>query len=155
MTTLPVSIRKAVPGDIHTLVAFNQAMARETEDRHLPDARLLAGVEKLFQNPHYGYYLIAEIGGEVVGCLMITYEWSDWRNGLCWWIQSVYVKPAYRRRGVYTRLYEHIKQQAADDGGICGFRLYVERENHVARRTYTALGMQEAYYIMYEEMLVE
>ena len=150
-----ISIRRAGIGDLETLVAFNQAMASETEGRPLPTDRLTAGVRSLLEHPEYGFYLMAEIGEEVVGWLMITYEWSDWRNGLCWWIQSVYVRPAYRRRKVYTTLYQRVKDDASEKEGICGFRLYVEKENHVARQTYETLGMKEAYYCMYEEMMVD
>jgi ribosomal protein S18 acetylase RimI-like enzyme len=116
---------------------------------------LTAGVRNLLRNDQYGFYVVAEAADsagrkEVVGSLMVTYEWSDWRDAVFWWIQSVYVAPESRRRGIYRRLYEFVKDLAAQQN-VCGFRLYVERENVAAQRTYERLGMTEAHYKMYEE----
>lgn len=145
------TVRSATQADAAALVEFNRAMAKETEDKDLAVSVLSAGVNWLLQNPTQGFYLIAERGGEVAGCLMVTSEWSDWRNGLFWWIQSVYVRPQYRRKGAYRRLYLHVKQLARERGDICGFRLYVEKENVNAQKTYQSLGMQETPYRMFEE----
>jgi ribosomal protein S18 acetylase RimI-like enzyme len=108
-------------------------------------------VRGLFGRPGQGFYLIAESDGQPVGCLMVTYEWSDWRNKVFWWIQSVYVLPDFRGRGLYKALYADVRRRAAEDGGVCGFRLYVEKENLKAQRVYEHLGMHEAPYLMYEE----
>ncbi|HVF86888.1 MAG TPA: N-acetyltransferase [Pyrinomonadaceae bacterium] len=150
-----INLRLAAGRDVDVLVSFNQAMARETEAKELAVETLTAGVRNLLRNDQYGFYVVAEgtdAAGrkEVVGSLMITYEWSDWRDAVFWWIQSVYVVPEFRRRGVYRRLYDFVKVRAAE-GNICGFRLYVERENVAAQRTYERLGMTEAHYKMYEE----
>lgn len=146
-------MRAADARDVDSLVEFNLAMARETEAKELAPGTLRAGVAGFIARPQYGFYLVAEAeAGAVVGSLMITYEWSDWRNGLFWWIQSVYIRPAFRRRGVYKTLYEHVKQLAATASDVRGFRLYVERENTVAQDAYKRLGMSETYYKMFEEL---
>ncbi|HEV2707076.1 MAG TPA: GNAT family N-acetyltransferase [Pyrinomonadaceae bacterium] len=157
-----ITIRRADERDVEALVEFNRAMARETEAKELDVEVLRAGVRGLLDEPRHGFYLVAERRAsdandegtaEVVGSLMVTYEWSDWRNGLFWWVQSVYVSPSLRRRGVYRRLYQHVKELAASDASVRGFRLYVERENVVAQRTYEQLGMEETHYKLYEELL--
>ena len=150
-----ITVRRAVFNDLATIVAFNQAMASETEDRMLPEETIKAGVEGLFYSPQYGFYMVACDQNEVVGSLLVTFEWSDWRNGIIWWIQSVYIKPQWRRRGIYRKLYKHVKTLAAAQGSVRGFRLYVEKENHTAQHTYANLGMQESDYLLYEEMLDE
>ncbi|NEQ95228.1 MAG: GNAT family N-acetyltransferase [Cyanothece sp. SIO2G6] len=147
-----ITIRLAEPGDAEPLVRFNQAMALETEGKELVEAVIAAGVLGLLENPTLGFYVVAECGGEVVAALMVTMEWSDWRNGLFWWIQSVYVLPTHRRKGIYRRLYEFVKACAEENPQICGFRLYVEKDNVTAQRTYDALGMVETHYRMYEEL---
>jgi len=147
-----LAIRPARDGDAGLLVEFNRAMARETEGKELPVEIVTAGVRSLLANPGHGFYTVAESAGEVVGSLMITFEWSDWRNALFWWIQSVYVHPDFRRRGVYRRLYEHVRTRAREEGA-CGLRLYVERENAVAQGVYSALGMHRSGYLLFEEML--
>ncbi len=146
-------IRLGTEDDLATLVEFNCAMAGETEARALAVDTVTAGVRTLLHNPELGFYVVAELGREVAGALMITFEWSDWRNASFWWIQSVYVKPAFRRRGVYRRLHDFVRVHAHRRGGVCGFRLYVERQNRTAQRTYAALGMRESGYLMYEELL--
>ncbi len=152
------TLRLARETDVETLVEFNRAMARETEGLELPPETLTAGVRNLLGRLRYGFYVVAEHADgrgarEAAGTLMVTYEWSDWRDGLFWWIQSVYVRPEYRRRGVYRRLYEFVKQLAAREPNVRGFRLYVERENRTAQSTYERLGMKESHYLMYEETL--
>jgi ribosomal protein S18 acetylase RimI-like enzyme len=145
-------IRQATGADAAALIEFNCAMALETERKELLPEVIGAGVRSLLASPAAGFYVVAEAEGSVVGALLITKEWSDWRNGNFWWIQSVYVRPAFRRQGVYKALYRHIQQQAAHDRTVCGFRLYVERENARAQDTYRALGMKETDYRMYEEL---
>ena len=145
-------IRRAVAGDTTVLVAFNQALAWETEGQRLDPAVLEAGVTGLLRQPQYGFYLVAEAAGTVVAALLITFEWSDWRNGPLWWLQSVYVQPAWRRRGVYRRLYTTVEALARAEGTVRGLRLYVERENHIAQQTYQALGMREAPYRLFERL---
>ena len=149
----PVRARLAVVDDAGTLAGFNQAMALETEAKVLADAVVLPGVEEALRDAVHGFYVVADTGGEVVGSLLVTYEWSDWRNGRIWWIQSVYVRPEYRRRGVYRTLHEFVRDLARATGGVVGLRLYVERDNAAAQRTYAALGMHETPYLVYEETL--
>jgi len=145
-----LSIRRATINDLNTLVAFNAAMADETEDKTLEQDTLRAGIRGLLQDEQKGRYWVAEQGGRVVGALMCTTEWSDWRNGAFWWIQSVYVRPEMRRKGVFTALYEHVHVKAQAKADVCGLRLYVERENAAAQSTYEALGMARTAYQMYE-----
>jgi ribosomal protein S18 acetylase RimI-like enzyme len=147
-----MQIRVATPTDAGVLVEFNAAMALETEGKELLPEVIGVGVRSLLQKESSGFYLVAEDSGRVVGSLLVTKEWSDWRNGDFWWIQSVYVRPEFRRRGVYKRLYRHIQEMAAKDPGVCGFRLYVERENARAQTTYRALGMNETRYLVFEEL---
>jgi len=146
-------IRTATDDDADTIAQFNRSMAAETEDKPLDPDTVQAGVQALLDNPSRGFYLVAERDGAVVGSLMITTEWSDWRNGAFWWVQSVYVRPEARRQGVYAALYRHVKAQAADTGHVCGLRLYVERTNTGAQHAYRARGMSETSYRLYEEML--
>jgi ribosomal protein S18 acetylase RimI-like enzyme len=148
-----VDIRFAVPQDADALVGFNLRMAEETEGRHLEPAVLAAGVRSVLQNPKLGFYLVAEIAGKVAGALMVTTEWSDWRNGAFWWVQSVYVAPECRRRGVFRALYREVKERARKAEQVCGLRLYVERDNAAAKATYTGLGMAETKYRLFEERL--
>lgn len=143
-------IRPALLGDAATIAEFNRAMARETEHLELDPVRVRAGVEAVLGDPAKGFYLVAESGGRVVGQLMITFEWSDWRNGSFWWIQSVYVDAAARGAGVYKRLYEQVRTMAAEAGNVCGLRLYVERDNKRARDVYYRQGMRPTAYEMYE-----
>jgi GNAT superfamily N-acetyltransferase len=147
-----LTLRKAELRDSAVIAGFNRAMALETEGKALIPELIMAGVQRLLNEPSLGFYLVAERAGKVVGCLMVTNEWSDWRNGLFWWIQSVYVEPAARRQGVYKRLYDFIRDLAQADPGICGFRLYVEKEYAVAQKTYEALGMAPTDYLIYEEL---
>lgn len=125
-------IRPAVAQDAERLVAFNRAMAKETEGIDLSVETLSAGVAALLKQPQYGFYLVAEIDGEVVGSLMVTYEWSDWRDGLFWWIQSVYVVPAHRGEGIYKRLYGEVKRRAAGRGGMSAGFVSMSKRRTVA-----------------------
>lgn len=149
----PPTIRAAVLEDTPELVEFNRALAEETEDVVLDAATVTEGVRALFSNPEYGFYVVAEGEAGLAGSLMVTTEWSDWRNGLFWWIQSVYVRPEYRRRGVYRSLYCHVHDRAAQRDDISGLRLYVERDNHTAQRTYESLGMSPTPYLVYEHLV--
>jgi len=147
----PLTIRTADPSDVERLARFNERMAAETEDKDLDAETVRAGVRSMIETPNRGFYLLAERGGKVVGSLMITTEWSDWRNGTFWWIQSVYVRPVARRQGVYASLHSEVTSRAEAAGDVCGIRLYVEKDNQAARETYAALGMTETSYRMYEE----
>lgn len=144
-----MQIRDATPADVDVLVAFNAAMAEETEGLALDRARLREGVAAVFADARRGRYRVVEDGGEVVGALLVTYEWSDWRNADWWWIQSVYVRPTHRGRGAFSALYADV-EAAARDAGACGLRLYVEQHNTRAQRTYQRLGMSASHYAMYE-----
>ena len=144
-------IRQASSQDAGTLAEFNSAIAFETEQLKLRPEVIRAGVEALLARPEYGFYLVAEVDDQIVASLMVTNEWSDWRNGMFWWIQSVYVRPAYRRRGIYRALYQHVKS-LAEKADVCGFRLYVERENEIAQQTYASLGMAKTPYRIFEEL---
>ena len=149
---LELAFRRGEMGDADTIAGFNAAMALETEGKELIPQVIGAGVRRLIETPSLGFYIVAEHEGDVVACLMVTNEWSDWRNGLFWWIQSVYVKPQFRRQGVYRRMYEHVRSLAQADASVCGFRLYVEKENETAHATYASLGMKETDYLIYEEL---
>jgi ribosomal protein S18 acetylase RimI-like enzyme len=148
-----ITVRPATANDVDTLARFNEAMARETENKTLDPDTVRAGVENMFNDSTRGFYLVAEEEDALVGSLMVTTEWSDWRNGTFWWIQSVYVRPRARRTGVYTALHHAVRARAKAADDVCGLRLYVERDNEVAQETYEALGMTKAAYRMYEEML--
>lgn len=143
-------IRPATLDDAGVIARFNAAMARETEHLELDADRLLAGVRGVLTDPGKGFYLIAEAQGRIAGQTMVTFEWSDWRNGNFWWIQSVYVDRAFRSQGVFKRLYAEIERQARQPGISCGLRLYVERENERAQKTYERLGMRRTGYRFYE-----
>ena len=145
-------IRLARRADAQAIVDFNAAMALETEGKRLLPEVIGAGVRSLLRNPQAGFYVVAEERNQVVAALMITNEWSDWRNGTFWWIQSVYVRPEFRRQGVYRRLYRHIQDLAKANPNVCGFRLYVERDNRRAQKTYRSLGMAKTHYLVFEEL---
>jgi len=148
-----VRVRAAHADDCEILAAFNAEMAIETEAKTLDPATLRAGVGRVLTEPARGFYLVAEIDGVVAGCLMVTFEWSDWRNGDWWWLQSVYVLPEYRRHGVFRALYADVERRAVEHADVVGIRLYVERDNARAQRTYASLGMHEDHYRMYAKPL--
>jgi GNAT superfamily N-acetyltransferase len=127
-----LKIRQAIQEDADTLVEFNLRMAMETEGKQLDPSVLASGVKSVLQDPALGFYLVAEIDGKITGAFMITTEWSDWRNGEFWWIQSVYVMPEFRQRGTFRALYEAVGKRARESKQVCGFRLYVERDNAAA-----------------------
>ena len=146
-----IEVRRAVAGDIDQIVEFNLAMARESEDKGLDAETLRAGVAAVLTEPTNGFYLMAEADGQPAGSLMVTTEWSDWRNGRFWWIQSVFVAPEHRRIGIYSRLHDSVRRAAQADGQCCGLRLYVERNNIGAQATYASLGMAPTHYDLFEE----
>jgi ribosomal protein S18 acetylase RimI-like enzyme len=146
-----LTVRKAGPADAGAISRFNQAMALETEGRALIPERVDAGVRRLIDQPALGFYVVAQAQERIVACLLVTQEWSDWRNGLFWWIQSVFVQQGFRRQGVYRRLYAFVRTLADQEPEVCGFRLYVEKDNAVAQATYAALGMARTDYRLYEE----
>ena len=148
--TSKIQIRRATLDDLKTLVEFNAVIAQETEGKSLELERLRSGVKALFDDDGRGFYFVAEDSGRVVGQLLITTEWSDWRNAYYWWIQSVYVTPEFRRRGVYRNLHNHVMAESRSRGDVCGLRLYVDRDNKVAQRVYANLEMQHSHYDLWE-----
>lgn len=146
---MAILVRPATPADMPDLCAWNAAMAWETERKTLEPARLQRGVAGVLAQPARGFYLLAESAGAAVGCLLVTYEWSDWRCGDFWWIQSVYVVATARRHGVFRALYAAAEQRARGAGAV-GLRLYVETGNLAAQATYEGLGMRRCHYAMYE-----
>lgn len=136
--------------DINSLVNFNIKMAKETENKILNKKIVTKGVSEVLTDTTLGYYVIAKNKNTILGSLMITYEWSDWRNGMFWWIQSVYVEKEYRQQGVYKKMYSYIKDKALKDNSCTGIRLYVEQENKIAQSVYTKLEMKETHYKLFE-----
>src|SRR5512139_1278708 len=149
---MTVTVRDARREDLPQLVQWNAAMAWETEHKQLDPALLTRGMAAVFDEPRRGFYLVAEHDGTPAGCLMVTYEWSDWRCGDFWWIQSVYVAESARRSGVFRTLYADVARRARAAGAV-GLRLYVETENERAQATYAGLGMERCHYFMYEQAL--
>ncbi len=153
-----ILIRPASQDDLEIIVMFNAAMALETERRQLDLATLRQGTLALLESPGYGFYILAELPEDKrykpVGQLLITYEWSDWRNGAFWWIQSVYVEPNRRGQGVFRAMHDHILVRAKADSRVCGLRLYVERENRRAQTVYQRLGLTPSAYTVFEQDFV-
>jgi len=147
-----ISVRQATRNDIDIIVHFNSEMAYETENIILSQQKLANGVTAVFEDSTKGFYIVAECDGAVVGQAMITYEWSDWRNAIVWWIQSVYILPDYRKIGVFRSIFEQIKL-LAKESNACGLRLYVDKDNIIAKKAYKNLGMEESHYDLYEMML--
>ena len=147
-----ITIRQATPDDAGAIIRFQLAMAMETEKMELKTETVTKGVMAVFRDPKKGQYYVAEENDSVVASLMITFEWSDWRNAYVWWFQSVYVVPDYRRKGIFTLMYDYVKLAGVAEG-IAGLRLYVEAENIRAQRTYEALGMDGSHYKTYEWMV--
>jgi GNAT superfamily N-acetyltransferase len=147
-----LEIRRAGPADADLIAGFNIAMAHETEGKRLLPHVVAGGVRRLIAEPALGFYLVAQSGGDVVATLMVSTEWSDWRNGRFWWLQSVYVRPAWRRRGVFRAMHAYVSAAAALEPDVCGLRLYVERDNAPAQATYRALGMHTTDYLLLEQL---
>ena len=148
-----IKVRNATAAESVRIADFNRAMAMETEGLALDEKTVASGVVALMGHPDRGFYLVAEVDGAVAGCLLITYEWSDWRNKMFWWIQSVYVKPEHRGHGVYRAMEDKVQALAAQAGNVCGFRLYVHKSNTRAQEVYRTLGMHETEYLIFEDML--
>jgi GNAT superfamily N-acetyltransferase len=140
------TIRPATSSDEDFLVAANAALAWESEGLRLDEPTLRRGVQAILADPHKGFYTVAEVGGVVVGQTLITFEYSDWRCGFYWWIQSVYVQPASRGAGVFRAIFEHLKAKATADEGVIGLRLYAEHANESAHHVYRRIGMVEEPY---------
>lgn len=149
--TNKTTIRLGQLKDCKTLSRFNITMAEETENKKLNPDTVYKGVENLINQPEKGFYVIVETSKKVIGSLMITAEWSDWRNGLFWWIQSVYILPEFRRTGIFTGLYQFVKDKAQKKNNVHGIRLYVDKDNKTARKTYNAMNMEKTDYRIYEE----
>jgi GNAT superfamily N-acetyltransferase len=147
-----MQIRRGTPEDAETLVGFQLLMAFETEALRLDRATVSAGVGAVFEDPARGTYWVAEVDGQVVGSLLATPEWSDWRNATVWWIQSLYVREEFRRQGVFRRLFQHLRDLVEANGSLTGLRLYVEKGNLTAKRAYEAMGMDGRHYDMFEWM---
>lgn len=144
------TVREASVGDAPIIATFNVRMAAESESRRLDPRIVRSGVEHGLSRPEFCRYYVAEHEGVVVGQLMITYEWSDWRDGVFWWIQSVYVEPEHRRRGVFRALFRHVERLARQGPDVCGLRLYVDEHNERAMATYAGLGMKPSGHRVYE-----
>jgi GNAT superfamily N-acetyltransferase len=138
---MSMNVRQATPADADTVCLFNSLLAEESEGKKLDLTKLRPGVAAVLEDPHKGYYFVAEHAGAIIGQLALTYEWSDWRNGWFWWIQSVYVRPEARRQGVFRALFAHVLDRARRDGNVIGIRLYVETDNQVAHSVYHDLGL--------------
>ncbi len=147
-----MKIRLASISDLQSIVEFQLAMALETENIQLDKSILIKGVENLFNDPAKGNYYVAEENEQIIGCLMTTYEWSDWRNGTVLWIQSVYIHKDHRGKSVYKKMYEHIQQLVNASADYRGIRLYVDRTNLPAQQVYTKLGMNGEHYQVFEWM---
>ncbi len=159
MTVLDhLNIRRARPEDVDTIASFSAAMAQETEGRRLDFDRLLLGTIALIEAPARGFFMVAELeqadDRPLLGQLMVTYEWSDWRNSAFWWIQSVYVDPAWRRKGIYRRLHNTVVEMGKADTKMCGIRLYVARDNRAAQTVYRRVGLTPSMYDVYEDDFV-
>ena len=147
-----IKVRPATAAEAGRIADFNRALALETEGLALHEPTVMAGVVALMGHPERGFYLMAEVDGAPAGCLLVTYEWSDWRNRTFWWIQSVYVKPEFRGRGVYAALYGKAEELAAREGNVCGFRLYAHKDDASAQKVFRDLGMAEKEFRVFEEM---
>ena len=149
---MKVEILNATKKHLASIVEFQSHMAMETESLQLDKKILKKGVEAVFDNPKLAQYYIAQVDERVIASLMITYEWSDWRNSMVWWIQSVYVIPEYRRKGIFSMFYQFIKEKVEKQEGVGGIRLYVDKTNLPAQKTYHAVGMNGEHYQMFEWM---
>ena len=153
MSSSSIAVGRATTEDVAAIAQFNIAMAAETEDLALDPQTVHAGVAAVVSDDRRGFYLVARSDGKAVGSLMITYEWSDWRNGNLWWIQSVYVAPSARKQGIFRLLYDNVISLAKQSGDAAGVRLYVEKDNRGAQEVYRKLGMSETAYRVFEIIL--
>jgi len=150
MSNINIIVRKATRQDTVDIVRFQREMALETEGKVLDEVILKNGITAVFDSNQKGFYLVAEVDGHLVGSLLITYEWSDWRNATFWWVQSVFVDANWRRKGVYRSMHNYVMNVAESREDICGIRLYVDRTNTIAQQTYDDLGMTHSHYDLYE-----
>ena len=146
----PFEVRVAQPDDVETIAEFTRSIAWETENVRLDPEVVLKGVQEGLRDPALGFYVVAETSDSIVGCLMVTYEWSDWRNGVQWWLQSVYVRSDFRGKGVFRQLWDFTFDLATKKPGVCGIRLYVEKDNESAQSVYKSVGMKDTDYRVYE-----
>lgn len=147
-----IEIRKATTNDMAVLLDFQLRLAWETENIQLDRTVVMNGLQALIDDPSKGIYYVAEMHGEIIGCQLVTFEWSEWRNGTVWWIQSVYVKESHRQQKVFSVLYNYIKQFAENDASVLGLRLYVDKSNKRAQKVYQSLGMDGDHYTVFEWM---
>jgi GNAT superfamily N-acetyltransferase len=147
-----VSIRKATARDIEIIAGFQKRLALETENYNLDLTIVKKGMQAMLDDPSKGIYFVAEVEGEIAGCHSITYEWSDWRNGMVWWLQSVYVVEQHRKNGVFKAMFDNLKNLIAADPGLAGLRLYVDKSNGRAMKVYAAMGMNGEHYSVFELM---
>jgi len=145
-------VRQATRSDSASIVEFQLSMAWETEELKLNEPTVIKGVAAVFEDPAKGIYYVAETEGKVVGSLLTTFEWSDWRNGTVLWIQSVYVRPEYRKRSIFSKLYKHIQEKVNGNSNLRGIRLYADKTNIPAHGVYEHLGMTAEHYQMFEWM---
>jgi len=145
-----VKIRYARQEDLQAILGFQQEMAFETEKKKLNQQIVSDGVLAVLTDRNKGFYIVAEVDGRVIASLMVTKDWSDWRNAFFYYIQSVFVKPEFRKRGIFSKLYAFVKKMAKHAPAVCGIRLYVEKDNGAAKRTYESVGMQLTDYHLYE-----
>ncbi|MEX2230623.1 MAG: GNAT family N-acetyltransferase [Cyclobacteriaceae bacterium] len=147
-----ISIRPSRFDDIGVIAEFQLKLANETEGVNLNPRIVTTGIEALFADPGKGVYYVAESREKIIGCFLITYEWSDWRNGMIWWLQSVYVTESHRREGVFKRMYDYIHDAISKDSSLIGLRLYVDKSNARAQKVYQSLGMNGDHYMVFEWM---
>src|SRR5262245_21492721 len=150
---MPFVVRSATPADAPAIIEFNRLLASETENLTL-DARILTpGVAAILGDRNRGRYFVADDQGDVIGQIMITYEWSDWRNGWIWWLQSVYVRADRRKGGIFSSIFQHIEEQARQERNVVGIRLYVDQENRAAQSTYRKLGFDQIHFFLLQKLL--
>lgn len=147
-----MTVRETTLKDIATIIDFQLRMALETENLTLDIATLTRGAHQVFSDPSKGKYYVAEQNGQVIGCLLTTFEWSEWRNGNVLWIQSVYIDETFRGQGVFRKLYTHVQALVNHDPGLKGIRLYADKKNKAAQKVYQKLGMDGGHYMVYEWM---
>jgi GNAT superfamily N-acetyltransferase len=147
-----ISIRKAVAQDMPLLADFQLSLAQETENVQLDKAIVMKGLKALFDDPSRGQYYVAEYNQQAVGCHLITFEWSEWRNGMVWWLQSVYVSAEYRKHKIFSAMYNNLIRTIQDNPSVIGLRLYVDKSNEQAQQVYKAMGMNGEHYTVFEWM---
>lgn len=147
-----IAIRHATRDDATAILDFQMRLALETENISLDKLIASKGIAAVFDEPSKGNYYVAEHRGQLVGCFLITYEWSDWRNANIWWLQSVYVDISHRRSGVFKHMYDHILNMISNDAAVAGLRLYVDKSNGRAQKVYQSMGMDGDHYTVFEKM---